>query len=186
MPNWCNHYIVVKGKLSELKKFREFAKGENGNLDMNSFIPYPEKFAKKDREVVGYYEKIKSLEKKSEKDKKAKKELEQLKMLEKLEDRETTDGYNSGGYNWCIVNWGTKWNFWGNTNEDIKIKNGRLNYSIETAWSFPEPIAIEMSKQFPNLEFEWASEEESREFNVIYKGGSQISYEDMPYEDDEE
>lgn len=61
------------------------------------------------------------------------------------------DGYNSGGYEWCIANWGTKWN-----SCDAKkssVYNQRLCYDFDTAWSPPAPIIRKMGELFPSLHF---------------------------------
>lgn len=53
---------------------------------------------------------------------------------------------------WCIKNWGTKWNL----GDDTTIRvNGAVNteYAFMTAWSPPLPVVEAMGKQFPTLEF---------------------------------
>lgn len=57
-------------------------------------------------------------------------------------------------YDWCIKNWGTKWNayecFWdGNT------------LQFYTAWSAPEPVIAALSKQYPllGINHRWADED---------------------------
>jgi len=60
------------------------------------------------------------------------------------------DGYNSGGYEWCVENWGTKWGFY-----DVQTaprKRG-LFYTFRTAWSPPAPLVMAMSRAFPDLTF---------------------------------
>jgi len=48
MPNWCQNELRVSGKRDDLDRFKEAAKGENGCLDMNSFIPYPVEYKNQD------------------------------------------------------------------------------------------------------------------------------------------
>lgn len=62
------------------------------------------------------------------------------------------DGYNSGGYDWCYDNWGTKWNF-----SDVEIirddYDDLVSYTFDTAWSPPTKVIIKMSERFPMLKF---------------------------------
>lgn len=97
MPNWCENDLYVRGRPEELKKFVEFAKGEEA-FDFNKFIPYPEKF----RELDERAEKLNALlTKKPE-------ELtpEEAAIILKHDGRRIRDGYNQGGYDWCVQNWG--------------------------------------------------------------------------------
>jgi hypothetical protein len=56
-------------------------------------------------------------------------------------------------YDWCIDNWGTKWNA---TEGTI----GENYLEFETAWDPPFPVIMELSRRFPELIFnhEWADE----------------------------
>ena len=49
-------------------------------------------------------------------------------------------GYSIAGYDWCTINWGTKWE------PDVQFEqNGKeLYYSFDTAWSPPEPIITQI------------------------------------------
>ena len=61
-------------------------------------------------------------------------------------------------HNWCIANWGTKWNSYGYT-ADTGFKDGKLTFL--TAWSAPHPILQKLSEMYPDIEFEheWADED---------------------------
>jgi hypothetical protein len=63
---------------------------------------------------------------------------------------EGKDGYNQGGYDWCLTNWGTKWGICDPTlNEGKRV----LYYGFQTAWSPPLPIIRKMGQMFPELTF---------------------------------
>jgi hypothetical protein len=52
-------------------------------------------------------------------------------------------------YPWSIANWGTKWNAYSfQLHEEAP---GRLVYTHDTAWSFPEPVYDALSERFPTL-----------------------------------
>lgn len=71
-------------------------------------------------------------------------------------------------YEWCIENWGTKWE-----PSNISFDNNKIIF--ETAWSIPDPIFKELSKEFPNdtIEVRFADEDISSDNNgiITYKNG---------------
>jgi|GEM_PF-2285151 len=200
MANYVYGSLEITGDKKELLKFKEFAKGEEAffdsyntpkkwdisktDLDMNKFIPYPEKFKKIDEDNYKYSEKVKEVKKKVEAGKKKltpeEREIANELAICELEGNPMpyqTDGYNSGGYEWCSKNWGTKWNFCDVTLDE---KNGNLLYTFSTAWSVPFPVLIKMSKVFPNLTFDYYGDEESEEFEIglVLKEGKIIKQEE--------
>jgi hypothetical protein len=70
---------------------------------------------------------------------------------------ELRDGFNQGGYEWCIENWGTKWGFC-NTElvREKYFKNGKgqLLFCFDTAWSPIIPVIRKMGEMFPQLKFD--------------------------------
>ena len=61
-------------------------------------------------------------------------------------------------YDWSVNNWGTKWN----NDPDTPVvdpETGAIHF--DTAWSMPEPIFMELSRQYPELTFDvsWADED---------------------------
>src|SRR5512132_365387 len=89
MPNWCENDLAVEGPKEVMEAFLKFAAGDSP-FDFNRFIPYPEEFRRLDD-------------------------------VAKAWDREhegrtgydwhsrPKDGFNSGGYEWRVEEWGTKW-----------------------------------------------------------------------------
>lgn len=156
MPNWCENELIVSGNREELERFKKKAKGKNGCLDMNSFIPYPEEFEKQDLIAKEHNEKIRVA-------------IQNMADEEKIAYIEAhswmKDGYNSGGHEWCYENWGTKWNF--SDTELIDEDDGTLYYFFDTAWAPPEPVIKQMAKVFPELDFELRYFEGSNQFNGI-------------------
>ncbi|MBR1382210.1 MAG: hypothetical protein IJ555_00115 [Ruminococcus sp.] len=62
-------------------------------------------------------------------------------------------------YNWCISNWGTKWNSYGY--ESIDNPDDSDTISFLTAWSAPHPVLEKLTTMFPSVtvEHEWADED---------------------------
>lgn len=61
-------------------------------------------------------------------------------------------------YGWCTQNWGTKWN---NDPETRVVDDETGTLCFDTAWSMPEPVFMELSRQYPELTIEvsWADED---------------------------
>lgn len=175
--------MYIEGDKKEIQKFKEFASSEELDeetgkkikrlLDMSKFIPYPQKFKDVDIRNKEYYENINRVKNKLKNKEKLTKEEEKIVnklALIELESKNLDyrkDGYNSGGYEWCCSNWGTKWNF-----GDVDLeeeKEDYLKYQFQTAWAVPMPVLFKMSKMFPDLTFEYSGNEESEAFEVEYK-----------------
>lgn len=60
-------------------------------------------------------------------------------------------------YNWCISNWGTKWNAYGQNDK----RNTDDTIFFQTAWSSPVSLIIELSSLFPKtkLQLTYADED---------------------------
>lgn len=141
MPNWCYSTLRVSGPEQGLKIFREYALKGCDELYTDAFIPYPEKFRRLD-EIA--------------------KEWEMNVTKDSDWNTRPKDGFNSGGYAWCLENWGTKWGICSAAlvGQDDKF----LMYQFETAWSPCIPIIRAMSDKFPTLRFDYEYEDEMGEF----------------------
>jgi hypothetical protein len=150
MPNWVDCELTITGKQEELQRFKEFAKTkytEKGKqeinvLDTEKFIPYPKEFKERDEQASRYY----LLKNKKKLTTKEQKEL----IILSLKNNSDKDGFNDGGYDWCCINWGTKWGICHATMVEDKKK---LFYGFETAWSPPLPVIMKMTELFPALRF---------------------------------
>lgn len=161
MPNHCENFLYIGGARQEILDFLDFAKSENGALDFNKFIPYPDNFKQMDTEhaLFGPF----SDSKLSQEDQEALTQAYQKKW------KTAHDGYNSGGFEWCRDNWGTKWNAYslhvhwntlpscrgfdggGNIDEKTTFDYGCMAIVFETAWSPPRPVIHKMIEMFPRL-----------------------------------
>ena len=98
-------------------------------------------------------------------------------------DNSLKDGFNSGGYEWCKENWGTKWGICEPTEPVVYPKKNKLFYAFQTAWSPPIPIILAMSKKFERLKFTLKYYEGANCFKGTYicKNGVVISQTDKEY-----
>jgi hypothetical protein len=123
-------------------------------LDANKFLPYPEEYAKKDREVWGPLHAWED---------RMTKELVSLSFEEREQWRKDNpapslenDGYNNGGYDWCIRFWGCKWNF---SNVEVREEPDALTYIHDSANSPLTGVVKKMGEMFQRLRFELRYEE---------------------------
>lgn len=54
-------------------------------------------------------------------------------------------------YDWSIEKWGTKWNSWNLFYSTMYDKDA---FEFQTAWNCPIPVIKQMSKMFPDIEFD--------------------------------
>lgn len=136
MPNHVDMDLKVTGNVESLRAFLDFAQEEDNLLSANKFIPYPEEYKKADEET-----------------KKIRKECQANGDWSKYTG--VKDGFNSGGYEWCCKNWGTKWGIYSTELLTCKLegKKGNLMYNCQSAWSPPLPVITAMSQKFPALKF---------------------------------
>ena len=179
IPNYCDIDLYINGKKKEVERFKKKCKGKNGIIDFNNFVPYPKKLKEQDEK----YWRVSELEKK----KRTRKEDKELMLLKLSGDKEETDGYNSGGHDWCVLNWDTKWNACLDNSEweydyDIgSCLSEKITFS--TAWTPPIKVIEAMAKQFPKLIIEIRYFEGAMNFNgrAVFEKGKLKSMEDGKY-----
>lgn len=78
-------------------------------------------------------------------------------------------------YDWRWEHWGTKWDSC--DAEDVS-EGDDLMITFDTAWSFPTPVVVELSKLFPTLTFNYDAHEESGmyDFTIEIKNGEIYYY----------
>lgn len=185
MPNHVENIITLKGDEKEIREMLEAIKNDDfglGTLDFNKIIPMPESLniesgSITDRGLKAYRgfievyifgrsatDALKALE-----DIPVKSEeifLHQRTDIPRDEWKLGKTAWNNiqnygapTWYEWCINNWGTKWNAYGyDENADY---SGNENLWFQTAWSAPHPILQKLSEMYPDITFEheWADED---------------------------
>lgn len=77
-------------------------------------------------------------------------------------------------YNWCVDNWGTKWNVYDDVDVEIDSDNECI-ITFNTAWSPPRGIIEEYSKLCSDDEFDWEYENEDFDgYHVLRKINDEI------------
>jgi len=158
MPNHCSQDLYVYGSEDSINDFVEFSKQGDQLLSADKYIPYPKEY--------------KELDEKAE-------------IARQNKDYSVVDGFNSGGYEWCINNWGTKWGIYNAelTKQKLAGKRSQVNYTFESAWSPAIPIIHAMSLKYPDLSFKLKYYEMGCAFKGVYEveGGNILKDIRAPY-----
>lgn len=178
MPNHIENIITLKGDKQQIDAMLNKIKSDEygaGTIDFNKIIPMPESLnieagSRTDKGLKLYKEFIGEclLDRK---------ETDVLKVTEKaLAEAEKAflnrrtdvkpDEWKLGKaawnniqkygaptwYEWCINNWGTKWNAYGyDKNSDYSSEK---SLRFQTAWSAPQPVIERLSAMYPDVTFE--------------------------------
>ena len=114
MPNWCNNNLTLEHEDPAMIQ-RAYDALERGEF-LNEFIPVPEDL----KITAGYLG-----------DGDAQKELE-------AQTKRNVEKYGYGNwYDYCVGEWGTKWDVGGDGQSDIHPDGKMLHTSFDSAWSPP-------------------------------------------------
>ena len=69
-------------------------------------------------------------------------------------------------YEWCIYNWGTKWDAY-SVGDFVQKDDGSITYRFDTAWSTPSAWMSTTAKMFPSLTFECAWKDEGGGAGIV-------------------
>jgi hypothetical protein len=147
MPNHCSQDLRVYGKKETIEKmFNEMKEGDK-HLSANKIMPYPEHFRIAD---------------------------ELAKIEREKGNFDVKDGYNSGGYEWCNENWGTKWGMY-DFSHVIYNKTSTV-LSFYSAWSPADKLILKLSELYPTLKFQLNYYEQGMGYSgkVVYKNGQEL------------
>lgn len=202
MPNHVVNHISLRGDPKKIREMLEAIKSDElgiGSVDFNKIIPMPESLnieagSRTDRGLKAYRDFIEVYTfGRSAED--ALKALEEIPVKsEEIFLRQRTDikrdewelgktAWNNirqygapTWYDWCVNNWGTKWNAYGYGEDKIDYHDGDMLY-FQTAWSAPHPVLERLTEMFPDveLEHEWADEDIGHNCGrYSYQGGERI------------
>ena len=113
MPNWCNNTVEIYHE--DPIMLERVRKGFNAGALLNEFIPVPEELQITAGRLGD--------------------PVENAKLIEKEESNRAKYGY-SNWYDFCVNEWGTKWDIGGDGHEAQDIDGG-LSLSFDSAWSPP-------------------------------------------------
>lgn len=124
MPNWCSNTVeITHADPAMIERVRE---GFNKGQLLNEFMPVPEDL----QIVAGFLG-----------------NTDEQKELELKEQANLVKYGAKNWYDWCVSNWGTKWDVGGDGAEAQDIPNG-LILSFESAWSPPIDAFATLVEEF--------------------------------------
>lgn len=176
MPNHVSGRIEFVGSREDIEALAEFVyEDEKNPISADKVIPYPQKFKDLDakhHELYGsYFE-----------------STQEQKDRAKADHKNGTyvkDGYNSGGYEWCVNNWGTKWGFYDVSTSGVYPHVNKdkyeIDYDVTTAWSPAIPIIMRLSEMFPTVKIRYYFEDEGWCFDAGYADVQNSAYEETTY-----
>jgi len=90
------------------------------------------------------------------------------------------DGFNSGGYEWCVQHWGSKWGAYDAT---MKRTTRGVTYHFTSAWSPLTKLIAHLAHAFPTLRFRLRYFESGMAFQgeAIFEKGALVSDERDDY-----
>jgi len=121
MPNWCDNTVMIKGDAGTVLTVKQMLQ-ESGNVfSFSKLLPCPPA----------------------------------LMNTTAPNRNEQSVAFNkskfgaSDWYDWCIENWGTKWN---SSEAAITMDHtDQIAYSFQTAWAPPIPVYQKLAEMFPNI-----------------------------------
>lgn len=136
MPNWCDNSLTVTGDEAEITRFLTNVRhteedGTHSYRILTSLVPCPQELmdtesgwsADPDAQAERHKKYDENIAKYGEKD----------------------------WYDWCNVNWGTKWS---DCDTDMNFDDTTsLGFSFNTAWSPPSEAFVKIGKLYPTLTF---------------------------------
>ena len=163
MPNWCECDLTVKGPKDEIDRMlaeRSSEADPNGRpcdrekrwIDFNKVIPYAKEFASQDEIVHIERQQVEAITKGMGPDERKAffHRFGNANRAAGFDPYGPKDGYNSGGYEWCVRYWGTKWPAGDFHRPKQSDKCFRVSFS--TPWGPALPVFQELSVLHPELE----------------------------------
>jgi hypothetical protein len=163
MPNWACNRLTICGPEDRLRDFLEQNKGADQVLSFGAAVPYPSEFEAMDR---------------------AREEFRRTRPDASYLDWPES-GYGSGGYEWCILSWGTKWDASAPQAGPYDHATGSITVRFSTAWSPPLPWLRVVAARWPDLAFFMYSDEPSMGWaqEVAILAGKQLRHRTRVVED---
>ena len=187
MPNHTTNKLIIKGTNEEIQNFIDYVKSDKQALDFDVIKPMSEEIRNTtspskiqtreeiDEQWRDYYMRVKSGKSHPEEDKVNR--PFGIGITQEYSDYLTEKYGADNWYDWCVENWGTKWNCYDLS--EWTVSEGRAEIMFYTAWSPPMPITTFLSNKFNNMEIELLYSDEGGGFvgKVIYEKYDIVSYE---------
>lgn len=173
MPNWCNNTVEITH--ADPAMIERVRKGFNEGKLLNEFLPVPE-----DLQITAGF---------------LGKDTPEQAELERKEQANLEKYGHKNWYDWCVANWGTKWDVGADGYEAEDNGKGGLTLTFDSAWSPPTDAYATLVEQFgfsirayyyePGMAFAGIWEDGNDEFYEYGGLNSDGIREELPQELDE-
>ena len=200
MPNHTANNFTVTGPKADVLRFVAQIKGTDSEIDFNKVLPIPDELrGTSSPSRIMTQEEIDKIWA-DWREKKNKGEVGSFEMERPMGLGITQAKYDefilkygyADWYDWSIFNWGTKWNAYDVTEWSINEghwngENSSATIYYETAWSPATALWLNVSKDYPTLDFyhEFADEGGSFLGSETIREGRIISSEELDWDSDD-
>ena len=160
MPNYCNNVVEIRGPVQVVKALVDHS------LDFMKIYPYP-----KDLDIVAGRSG-------------ADDSPEQIQLVAAEESNLKKYGYKNW-YDWCVSEWGTKWNAGGSDNADMQIDfdedgdDSIALFQFDTAWAPALGVLQKLRDDHPELSVECRYHEPGVGFMGVWTDGHDRCYDNI-------
>lgn len=173
MPNWCVNELSITGPDTELRRFKRTGKAKSTALSLDRFVPIPDELQGKasPAHVVPDDKYEQALQHHEAQIRETPLLTNMAPISESMSQAYSARFGADNWYDWCMENWGTKWDVQATL---IMDEPGELRYTFASAWDPPLTWLATVSRIFPVLKFEiitYLEEESSRPYFARAKGG---------------
>ena len=161
MPNYCNNVVEIRGPEQVVKALVDH------RLDFMKIHPYP-----RDLDITAGREG-------------ADDSPEQIRLVAAEQANLAQYGYKNW-YDWCVSEWGTKWNAGGEDNEDMQIDfdvdgdDSIALFQFDTAWAPALGVLQKLMADHPELHIECRYNEPGVGFMGVWTNGQDRCYDQIP------
>lgn len=145
MPNHCESDLYVHGPKAIVEAVMAKHFLPDGELNCDSVIPYPKEY--KDADEIS-----------------AKWDADNKDNPNRDWGQRPKDGFNSGGYDWCCANWGTKWGTY--DGRGLNRTTRGFSAGFMSAWSPPTPVVTALAAMYPKIKIQMNSFEQGMGYQV--------------------
>ena len=160
MPNYCNNVVEIRGPVKVVKALVDH------RLDFQKIYPYP-----RDLDIVAGRSG-------------ADDSPEQIQLVAAEESNLAKYGYKNW-YDWCVSEWGTKWNAGGSDNADMQIDfdedgdDSIALFQFDTAWAPALGVLQKLKDDHPELSVECRYHEPGVGFMGVWTDGQDRCYDNI-------
>ena len=160
MPNYCNNVVEIRGPVAQVKALVDH------RLDFQKIHPYPPEL-----DIVAGRSG-------------ADDSPEQIQLVAAEKSNLKKYGYKNW-YDWCVSEWGTKWNAGGSDNADMQIDfdedgdDSIALFQFDTAWAPALGVLQKLMDDHPELSIECRYHEPGVGFMGVWTDGHDRCYDNI-------